>query len=173
MAVLPLGEAGAEREDSAMKSHSLKRNVLGSHVFGQEEAGKERVDADRYNSSPKRDRNEFEMEVFQTSATVTEQEDTDPQGLPFESEPNICGIHATTEPPSLVSQVSMSNSSARTHGDNSSLVPPGTNLEPQRTSLISKLAKIFRRRKPPQGTKEKRGASPKIVHVAQFNVVSP
>ncbi|KAI5995969.1 hypothetical protein EDC04DRAFT_2801305 [Pisolithus marmoratus] len=68
------------------------------------------------------------------------------------------------------------NHSTWTLGDNPSLVPPDTNLKPQSTSLISKLAKLFRRRKSPQGIQEKRRASPKIVHAGQFNepvVVTP
>lgn len=39
--------------------------------------------------------------------------------------------------------------------DNPSLVPPGTNLRPRRSGIISKLSRFFQRLKSPRGTQEK------------------
>ncbi|KAI5995970.1 hypothetical protein EDC04DRAFT_2910150 [Pisolithus marmoratus] len=163
--VYPPGEAGVGQENSVTESYS-PRTEAASRVFGQGEAREERDDAEPLGSSLQRERNGLELE---TGAIVMAREDTGPQSLPSEPEPNICVTRGTTEPPSVASQVSMLNHSVRMLEDNPSLVPPGANLEPHRTSLISKLAKLFRRQKSPQGTQEKRGASPKIVHAGQFN----
>lgn len=178
--VLPLGGAGAEQADPATGSYSLEieGDVLASHVF-RKEVGREREDADPQGSS--RERNESNLKVFLTGDTVTEREDTDPPSHPSHSESkeletNLCVVCDATDPPSVVPYVSTSDSSVQKLGDNPSPVPPGTNIRPRRSGIISKLSRLFRRSKSPQGTEEKKKVSPVIVEAAKFKdplVVAP
>ncbi|KAI6024575.1 hypothetical protein EDC04DRAFT_244171 [Pisolithus marmoratus] len=166
LTVFPPGEEGPE--NSVTESYSLRteRNVSGSHVFGLGEVEEERDDVDPPNSSPKRGRNVFEIElqVVRTGPAVTEREDPDSQTHSFESEPKAYSIHTTTDILSAL-PVLVSDSSVCKLGDNSSLVPPSANLESRRDGLMSKLAKklakLFR------GIQETKGASPKISRFAQ------
>ncbi|KAI6031112.1 hypothetical protein PISMIDRAFT_21112 [Pisolithus microcarpus 441] len=148
------GEAGMKGAGPATGSYSLKieGDVSESHVFQQ--------------------RNVSESKI------VTERERTNPPSHPSHSEneespPNLCVTHATIDPPSVVSHVSISDSSVQKLSDNPSPVPPGTKLRPRRSSIISKVSSFFQRLKSLRGTQEKGRASPVIVQAATFNNVGP
>lgn len=112
-------------------------------------------------------------QVFRSEDAVRGREDTVPQSHTFhmesgESELNTCVIHACTDPPSVAS-ASVSESSVRKLDiKGPSPVFPGTNLEPRKTGLFSKLSKLFRRRKSPRGTQEQKRVSPEIMQAAKF-----
>lgn len=123
----------------------------------------------------------FQQRNVSESKIVTERERTNPPSHPSHSEneespPNLCVTHATIDPPSVVSHVSISDSSVQKLSDNPSPVPPGTKLRPRRSSIISKVSSFFQRLKSLRGTQEKGRASPVIVQAATFNnplVVAP
>lgn len=166
-------KVGAEREEPAPDCYppQTEENVFGSQVFQKGEAGDEREDAKAY--IPQIASNESELEVFRSEDVVRGREDTVPQSHTFhmesgESELNTCVIHACTDPPSVAS-ASVSESSVRKLDIKGPLpVFPGTNLEPRKTGLFSKLSKLFRRRKSPRGTQEQKRVSPEIMQAAKF-----
>ncbi|KAI6017481.1 hypothetical protein EDC04DRAFT_479984 [Pisolithus marmoratus] len=115
----------AEREGVEVQNgspHTEEKLTIRSHVIGFGEVEEERDDVDPSNSSPKKGRNVFgiELQVVRTGPAVTEREDPDSQAHSFESEPKAYSIHATTDILSAL-PVLVSDSSVCKLVDNSSL----------------------------------------------------